>query len=845
MTALNFPDSPSNGDTYQGYTYNSTKGTWAKPAVQDARTAVYANIAALPTSGTAGDMAFVTATNRLYLWTGTGWYNIALINNNPTISGVNASYNLAIDGTATTVTITATDPEGLPITYSIVSDTSGNTATVTQGTGANTNVFTITPSTNTAHAGTFSLTFRASDGVNIASAAASFTLQFSVQNSRYTSSLITSVGANNAVNKSFDDKSTSDHTITANGNITQTTFSPHRHGGYSAYFDGNGDYLQTNTNYTCSGEFTLEFWMHSSAYATSGANSRVFASVGGSNAANNFQLIIGKSTDSGSTGGSIDIWTNAYTAQGTTNVSNAEWHHIAVTRNSSNVMTLYIDGTSNVTGTNTTAFSFSNSRIATRDATNDATSKFNGYIRDLRLVEGTAVYTSNFTPPTEPLTAITNTKLLACHLPYFADGSTNAHTVTPNGGASTRPLAPYDGREYAAADHGASISNDGTGTNYLSVTSSDFEFGTSDDFVIEAWVYPRATPSNAAQVIDNRGAANGFNLAFTSANKFFNQSEPASQQFESTAKTLNQWYHVAVVRYNGTRRLFVNGVSEASVSDTGNYNSNTAVITSRHSQDQQALNGNVSDLRIIRGTIPTAYQGTSLTVPTAPLTAVTNTKLLVSSTDAGIIDKGQSAKDLTLFGNTKSSTTQNKFLTSSMYFDGSGDYLKWTNTEAVDWGIGGEPFTLEWWQWWPSIVDSRSVGPQTGGTTAGWNSSSGHQWTMFTYSSSATLFMQWWNGSGRTDYELNHGGALTASTWQHFAIVYDGTNLSNYIDGTRIGHRTSGNTFGTVSTRFAVLGGNTAGTGQSAIYYSDVRITKGLARYSGTSLTVPTAALKG
>ena len=161
MTALNFPDSPSNGATYQGYTYNSTKGTWTKPAEQDARTAVYANIAALPTSGTAGDMAFVTATNRLYLWTGTGWYNIALINNNPTISGVNASYDLAIDGTATTVTITATDPEGIPITYSIVSDTSGNTATVAQGTGANTNVFTITPSTNTAHAGTFSLTFRA------------------------------------------------------------------------------------------------------------------------------------------------------------------------------------------------------------------------------------------------------------------------------------------------------------------------------------------------------------------------------------------------------------------------------------------------------------------------------------------------------------------------------------------------------------------------------------------------------------------------------------------------------------------------------------------------------------
>ena len=35
-----------------------------------------------------------------------------------------------------------------------------------------------------------------------------------------------------------------------------------------------------------------------------------------------------------------------------------------------------------------------------------------GNIADVRFVKGTAVYTSNFTPPTAPLSAITNTKLL-------------------------------------------------------------------------------------------------------------------------------------------------------------------------------------------------------------------------------------------------------------------------------------------------------------------------------------------------------------------------------------------------------------------------------------------------
>ena len=119
--AINFTDSPSNGATQiisgRTYTYNSAKNKWDTSATEVAgpTATVYANVAALPTSGnTAGNQAFVSATNRLYIWNGSGWYNIALINATPSISGANAAYNLATDGTATTVTITATDPEGLP-----------------------------------------------------------------------------------------------------------------------------------------------------------------------------------------------------------------------------------------------------------------------------------------------------------------------------------------------------------------------------------------------------------------------------------------------------------------------------------------------------------------------------------------------------------------------------------------------------------------------------------------------------------------------------------------------------------------------------------------------------------
>ena len=141
-------------------------------------TEAYANVASLPlANNTTGSLAYVEATTRLYLWTGVGWFNIALVNTNPTItSGPDASYVFATDGTPTVLTLVAEDPEGIPITwsYQVTSGSLGSTATISQAD----NVFTITPSNSPDYSGSFSVTFTASDGVNIATAASSFTLVF-------------------------------------------------------------------------------------------------------------------------------------------------------------------------------------------------------------------------------------------------------------------------------------------------------------------------------------------------------------------------------------------------------------------------------------------------------------------------------------------------------------------------------------------------------------------------------------------------------------------------------------------------------------------------------------------
>ena len=141
---------------------------------------VYADLAALvAVTPSTGDMALVQDINKMFVYTGTGWFLIATVTNGTpsAISGVAGAYDLALDGTATVITAASTDPEGFPLTwsYSVTTGSLGSTATVTQAD----NVFTITPSTDAANAGTFGITFSVTDGATgLVTSASTFALNF-------------------------------------------------------------------------------------------------------------------------------------------------------------------------------------------------------------------------------------------------------------------------------------------------------------------------------------------------------------------------------------------------------------------------------------------------------------------------------------------------------------------------------------------------------------------------------------------------------------------------------------------------------------------------------------------
>ena len=303
--------------------------------------------------------------------------------------------------------------------------------------------------------------------------------------SMYNSLLLLGNGTNNSQNNTFVDGSTNNFSITRNGNTTQGTFSPYG-SNWSNYFDGSGDYLTvpSSSAFQITGDFTIEAWV----YATS------------ITAWHNIMSQYQNSTNSFACGyNSTQGWYFNYannaaevinTRAGTSPLNT--WTHVAFVK-SSTTMTVYVNGTalaSTITVPNLPLLS-STLNIGVWAGALD--SLWNGYISNLRMVKGTAVYTGNFTPSTTPLTAVANTSLLTCQSNRLIDNSTNNFTITKNGDTRVERFSPFSpGAAYSSSTIGGSAYFDGAGDSLQAPSGSSIS-GTGD-FTAECWIYPTTVP---------------------------------------------------------------------------------------------------------------------------------------------------------------------------------------------------------------------------------------------------------------------------------------------------------------------------------------------------------------
>ena len=626
-------------------------------------------------------------------------------------------------------------------------------------------------------------------------------------------------GTNGAQNNTFLDSSANTFSITRNGDTTQGTFSPFSlsSGYWSNYFDGSGDYLTASANSAFAfgtGDLTVEFWVYT--LATPGVVAGIY-DVGTTNTSGRF--VIDYYSDQ-----KVKIETAGSTlVSSSTNLPLNSWVHIAAVR-SGTTMSLYQNGVRVGTATNSTNFS-QNSPWIGQSLDGYA---FTGYISNVRVVKGTAVYDptqASITVPTAPLTNITNTSLLTCQSNRFIDNGTansgSGFTLTVNGTPSVQAFSPFlPTAAYSASTNGGSGYFDGTGDNLT--TSSNTAFNFTGAYTAEMWVYP---PNNGdGTAFYHESTSGGFIFYMPSGYGIgLGRNGVALEIVTYTYLKPYSWNHVVAVRDGSNNTaIFLNGARIGTATLSNSYASSGGLMAVGGSAAAGYLNGYAASARLVKGTAVYDPTQTSITVPTAPLTAITNTSLLLNFTNAGIIDN-TAKNDLVTVGDAQISTTQSKFGGSSMKFDGSGDQLVAPN--SVDQQLGTGAFTIEFWVYVNFIALKAFMGKGTSGSTG---------WAVGMNAASKVGFYY-----GSTS--VTSSGSLSSSTWTHIAVVREGTGTNQtkiYINGTNDGTATVSTDFNQTDALY--VGTGRGGSGDFNGYIDDARITKGIARYTA-NFTPPAA----
>jgi hypothetical protein len=414
----------------------------------------------------------------------------------------------------------------------------------------------------------------------------------------------------------------------------------------------------------------------------------------------------------------------------------------------------------------------------------------------------------------------------------FLDGSTNNFTITRNGNTTQGTFSPFSQTGWG---------NYFDGSLYYLTASGNPNITTN--FTIEFWFY---MPSWGDRVFLSQGGgaasfstSNGvaYQIYATSTTFYVQWSNGAGGQVEISTPTsgiaTNTWHHVAIGNNATTTRLWIDGTSVGTNTSNPTWyyptTRSTYVGYISYTSSYRAT-GYLSNVRIVTSDVYGANNST-ITVPTSPLTAITNTQLLTCQSNR--FSDASNTYTLTVTG-TPSVVAFSPFNPTaswsaatyggSGYFDGSGDYLSVTDNAALQWGIGD--FCFETWVYLTAITggfqDLIAKGTNNAGT--------------FEISITNTGKI----GFYTTVSVLSSSATLTTGQWTHVALTRSGTTLRLFVNGAL------DTTVSSFSTNFnntgnLIIGAFGSGSGNNLNgFLSGYRCVKGDAVYT-TAFTPPTS----
>ena len=354
----------------------------------------------------------------------------------------------------------------------------------------------------------------------------------------------------------------------------------------------------------------------------------------------------------------------------------------------------------------------------------------------------------------------------------FLDGSTNNFTITRNGNTTQGTFSPF-------SQTGWGNYFTGSGSTYLSIASSaDLQLTNSTVFTIEAFIYWTGTTGTQQGIISKRGssATQEWGLVINSTGKLLFTST-TTDYTGGTTLNQNQWNHIAVSSDGTNIAVYLNGSRDSTpTAAAGIVSSTNNVLIGYQTTTANPYTGYISNLRVVKGT--QLYSGTPYSVPTATLTAVTNTSLLTCLSNRFVDTNTQvAAKTITVSGSPSvvAFSPFNPTLPwiasingGSGYFDGNGDYLAVQTSSAFSFDAN---FTIEFWLNAPSLSTSSSAFIMTIGGV------------YFALNLSTTAAQVYLNTSAAA---FTSSATIPLNAWNHISMVRSGSTVTIYVNGSAL-----------------------------------------------------------
>ena len=330
----------------------------------------------------------------------------------------------------------------------------------------------------------------------------------------------------------------------------------------------------------------------------------------------------------------------------------------------------------------------------------------------------TSLLTSQLTVPTTAIgktSTATNTTLLLKYgnIATVTDGSAAPITMTNNSSALYNPASPFSGgTDGSIAFNGTTqyVQSGPTGAPTLLPSLG------SGDFTVECWINASSFASENPVFKIYTSGSNNLEIRLPNGvmTALYNSG---SATITGATLSIDTWYHIALVRSSTTLTMYVNGNSTGTPATISGSMTSPSLYLARNQSGSAWFSGSITNFRIVNSAL---YSGATYTIPTAALTAITGTQLLIKQTDSGTIsvqDSSSAPLTITNTGSTYSSSLTPFTDTSvgSFAFNGTTQYSS-IATPGTAFTFGTGNFTIEAWVYYSSTGSSYTVysnGPAT------------------------------------------------------------------------------------------------------------------------------------